>query len=170
MTLRLEHVLVPVRDQERSACFLADLLGLHVTGESSGSPAGHFAVVRVEDITIDFGTIEIEQFDPHHLAFAVDDVTFDAVIARICAAGIEYTADPTHQRPGELNDKRRRTRPVRLRSRRSQPRVPHPTDHHIARRRPGSGSSRRPIGWSDQCRCRARCFSWAERATTRVTT
>ncbi len=102
MTLSLEHVLVPVRDQERSACFLADLLGLQVTGESSGSPAGHFAVVRVEDITIDFGTIE--QFDPHHLAFAVDDETFDAILARIRVAGIEYSADPTHQRPGELND------------------------------------------------------------------
>ena len=102
MTLRLEHVFVPVRDQERSARFLADLLGLQVTGESSGSPAGHFAVVRVEDITIDFATIE--QFDPHHLAFAVDDETFAAILARIRAAGIQYTADPTHQRPGELND------------------------------------------------------------------
>jgi len=102
MTLRLEHVLVPVHDQERSARFLADLLGLQVTGESSGSPAGHFAVVRVEDITIDFGTIE--QFDPHHLAFAVDDETFDAVLARIRFAGIEYSADSTHHRPGELND------------------------------------------------------------------
>jgi len=97
MTLRLEHVLVPVRDQERSARFLADLLGLQVIGESSGSPAGHFAVVRVEDITIDFGTID-------HLAFAVDDETFDAVLARIRGAGIEYSADPTHHRPGELND------------------------------------------------------------------
>ncbi len=102
MTLRLEHVLVPVHDQERSARFLADLLGLQVTGESSGSPAGHFAVVRVEDITIDFGTIE--QFDPHHFAFAVDDETFDAVLARIRGACIEYSADPTHHRPGELND------------------------------------------------------------------
>ncbi len=37
MTLRLEHLLVPARDQERSASFLADLLGLQVTRESSGS-------------------------------------------------------------------------------------------------------------------------------------
>lgn len=102
MTLRLEHVLVPARDQERSARFLADLLGLRVTGESSGSAAAHFAVVRVEDITIDFGTIE--QFDPHHVAFAIDEETFDAILARIRAAGLQYSADPTHQRPGELND------------------------------------------------------------------
>ncbi len=102
MTLRLEHLLIPARDQERSARFLADLLGLQVTGESSGSPAAHFAVVRVKDITIDFATIE--QVNPHHLAFAVDDETFDAILDRITAAGLEYSADPTHQRSGELND------------------------------------------------------------------
>jgi catechol 2,3-dioxygenase-like lactoylglutathione lyase family enzyme len=102
MTLRLEHLLIPARDQDRSASFLANLLGLKVTGESSGSPAAHFSVVRVQDITIDFATIE--QFDPHHLAFAVDDQTFDAILDRIHAAGLQYSADPTHQRPGELND------------------------------------------------------------------
>lgn len=102
MTLRLEHLLIPARDQERSARFLADLLGLEVSGESSGSPAAHFAVVRVNDITIDFATIE--RFDSHHLAFAVDDQTFDAVLERIRGAGLEYSADPLHRRPGELND------------------------------------------------------------------
>lgn len=102
MTLRLEHILVPVRDQDRSARFLADLLGLQVSHESSGSPAAHFAVVRVQDITIDFASIE--QFDAHHLAFAVDDETFDAILERIRAAGLRYSADPTHQRTGQLND------------------------------------------------------------------
>ena len=37
MTLRLEHVLIPAHDQEAGARFLAGLLGLEVTGESSGS-------------------------------------------------------------------------------------------------------------------------------------
>lgn len=78
MTLRLEHLLIPARDQERAARFLADLLDLQVIRESSGSSAAHFAVVRVENITIDFATIE--QFHPHHLAFAVDDETFDAIV------------------------------------------------------------------------------------------
>lgn len=102
MTLRLEHLLIPARDQDRSARFLADLLGLKVSGESSGSAAAHFAVVRVQDITIDFATIA--QFDPHHLAFAVDDETFDAILDRIRATELQYSADPTHQRPGQLND------------------------------------------------------------------
>lgn len=102
MSVRLEHLLIPARDQDRSARFLADLLGLEVSSQSSGSPAGHFAVVRVQDITVDFATIE--QFDRHHIAFAVDDETFDAILGRIRAAGLPYSADPTHQRRGELND------------------------------------------------------------------
>lgn len=102
MTIRLEHVLVPVHDQEISARFLADLLGLEVTRESSGSPSGRFAVVRVGDITLDFATFE--SFDSHHYAFAVDDATFDAIHARIGATGLKYSADPRHRQPGELND------------------------------------------------------------------
>lgn len=102
MTIRLEHLLVPARDKQRSARFLADLLGLDVTYESSGAPTGHFAVVRVGDITLDFA--DIERFDPHHYAFAVDDETFDAIYDRIQAQGLHYSADPAHQRPGELND------------------------------------------------------------------
>ncbi len=101
MTVRLEHLLIPARDQQRSARFLADLLGLEVTGESSGSPDAHFAVVRVHDITIDFATME--RVEPHHLAFAVDDETFDAILARTVAGGQPYSADPTHRRLGELN-------------------------------------------------------------------
>ena len=101
MTLRLEHVLVPAHDQRAGARFLADLLGLEVTGESSGSPDAHFAVVRVGDVTLDYATTE--RFDPHHYAFAVDDGTFDAVLGRVRDAGLEYSADPLHERPGTLN-------------------------------------------------------------------
>ena len=101
MTLRLEHVLIPAHDKERSARFLADLLGLDVTRESTGSPAAHFAVVRVGDITLDYESIEA--FDPHHCAFAVDDDTFDAILDRVKAADLPYGADPRHRQPGVLN-------------------------------------------------------------------
>jgi catechol 2,3-dioxygenase-like lactoylglutathione lyase family enzyme len=102
MTLRLEHLLVPVRDKQAGARFLADLLGLPVTGRSSGSPDAHFAVVQVGDITLDFETID--EFDFHHYAFAVDDDTFDTILARVADAGLSYSADPLHDRTGELND------------------------------------------------------------------
>jgi catechol 2,3-dioxygenase-like lactoylglutathione lyase family enzyme len=102
VTLRVEHLLLPSHEQQRSAQFLADLLGLQVSSESSGSAAAHFAVVQVGDITIDYG--DMQEFTPHHVAFAVDDDTFDAVLGRVKAERLEYSADPTHQRRGELND------------------------------------------------------------------
>ena len=73
-----------------------------MSGESSGSPDAHFAVVRVGDITIDFATME--EITSHHLAFAVDDESFDAILDRVWADDREYSADPMHERVGELND------------------------------------------------------------------
>jgi hypothetical protein len=60
MTLRLAHILVPARDQHADARFLADLLDLEVTGESSGSPDAHFAVVRV---AVRLTALRAEQLD-----------------------------------------------------------------------------------------------------------
>jgi catechol 2,3-dioxygenase-like lactoylglutathione lyase family enzyme len=101
VSVRVEHLLLPSHDPKRSARFLADLLDLEVSGESSGSPAGYFSVVRVGDITIDYANMP--QVSPHHVAFAVDDDTFDAILGRVRSAGLEYSADPIHRRSGELN-------------------------------------------------------------------
>lgn len=99
--VRLEHLLVPASDQDLAARFLADLLDVQVSVESSGSKPGTFAVVRVQDITIDFMTMD--PVVPHHLAFAVDDPTFDAVLDRAREKQLAYSADPMHLRPGQLN-------------------------------------------------------------------
>jgi catechol 2,3-dioxygenase-like lactoylglutathione lyase family enzyme len=102
VTVRVEHLLLPSHAQARSARFLADLLDLDVTEESSGAPVGRFSVVRVGDITLDYA--DMQEFSPHHVAFAVDDDTFDAILGRVQAAELEYSADPAHRRRGELND------------------------------------------------------------------
>jgi catechol 2,3-dioxygenase-like lactoylglutathione lyase family enzyme len=101
VTLRVEHLLLPSNDQQRAARFLAGLLGLDVTEESSGSAAAHFSVVRVGDITIDYG--DMPNVAPHHVAFAVDDDTFDEILGRVKRANLEYSADPAHRQPGQLN-------------------------------------------------------------------
>lgn len=101
MSAVLDHVLVPARDKERSATFLAEMLGLGVTRESAGSPPGRFAVVRVGGVSLDFD--DVESFEAHHYAFAVSEQEFDAILARVHDAGIEHSADPRHQRPGEIN-------------------------------------------------------------------
>lgn len=74
MTVRVEHLLLPSRNQRRAAAFLAELLDLEVSGASSGAPDGYFSVVRVGDITIDYA--DMERFSSHHVAFAVEDETF----------------------------------------------------------------------------------------------
>ncbi len=69
---------------------------------SAGSPPGRFAVVRVGGVSFDFD--DVNGFDAHHYAFAVDDENFDRILGRVTEAGLTYSADPLHRRSGELND------------------------------------------------------------------
>jgi catechol 2,3-dioxygenase-like lactoylglutathione lyase family enzyme len=96
MTLTLNHTIVPARDRQAAARFFACIFGLEVKDN------GHFAAVPVSDtLTLDFA--DSGQFEPHHYAFHVDDVTFDAVFARVKALDIPFTADPFGREPGRIN-------------------------------------------------------------------
>ena len=96
MTIQLDHAIIPARDKTTSARFLAGLLGLRVDSW------GPFAAVRVNDtLTLDFA--DREHFDSHHLAFRVSDAEFAAILDRVRAAGLAYSADPHHQEVGQLN-------------------------------------------------------------------
>lgn len=73
----LNHTIVRARDKDASARFLAGLLGLDV-----GEPVGPFTPVRVnDDLTLDFD--ERQEVAPGHLAFLVDDTTFDRLLGRL---------------------------------------------------------------------------------------
>jgi hypothetical protein len=86
MTIELDHVIVSARDQRKAAQQLAELLGVH------WSPAGvgPFSPVYVNDgLTLDF----IDDPGPYpveHFCFRVSEDEFDAILARIRAAGIKY--------------------------------------------------------------------------------
>ena len=101
MPITLNHILVPTHDKEASAQFFANMFGLHVEAKSPGSPIGRFAVVRVGDTRLDFDNVEV--FEPHHYAFLVSEEDFDIILARVKKAGIEFSADPTHQDTGRIN-------------------------------------------------------------------
>ena len=60
------------------------------------TPAAHLTVVRVPKSTSEYATMD--DFDAWHLAFVVDDVTFDAILSRIRAIGLEHSADSNHHR------------------------------------------------------------------------
>ncbi len=86
MEIALDHLMVPARDKIAAAKLLAGLLG--VAWSETG--AGPFAPVFVNDgLTLDFDewTAPIPQI---HYCFRVGQEEFDAILARIQAAGIPY--------------------------------------------------------------------------------
>lgn len=86
MTIQLDHLMVPSRDRLASAKLLADLLGV----PWSPTGIGPFAPVYVNDgLTFDFDQWS-EPFPLIHYCFRVDEVAFDAILARIKAAGIDF--------------------------------------------------------------------------------
>jgi catechol 2,3-dioxygenase-like lactoylglutathione lyase family enzyme len=98
MPVQLNHTIVHARDRQRSAAFLAQLLGLP-------EPArfGPFLVVRFAndvslDVVEDRGTIH-----PQHYAFLVTEAEFDEIFERIKARGLTFWADPFGKEPGRIN-------------------------------------------------------------------
>lgn len=86
MTIALDHVIVSSHTRDASATRLAELLGV----PSGPAAAGPFHAVYVNDsLTFDF--IETEAaFPVEHFCFRVDEDSFDRILARIQAAGIDY--------------------------------------------------------------------------------
>jgi catechol 2,3-dioxygenase-like lactoylglutathione lyase family enzyme len=98
MTVQLNHHIVWCRDQDRSAAFLADILGL-----PAPTTMFHFQVVELANgMTLDFAATSGE-VQGQHYAFLVSEQEFDEIFGRIRAAGLPYWADPVRGRPGEIN-------------------------------------------------------------------
>lgn len=86
MTVQLDHFLVPCRNQVASAKLLAELLDV------PWEPAvlGAFSAVYLNDgLTLDFQQTD-EPYPVSHYCFRVSQQEFDAILARIQAAGIPY--------------------------------------------------------------------------------
>ena len=84
--MELDHTIVSAKDQRASAKRLAELLG--VRWAESG--AGPFSPVYVSDgLTLDFIDDDTE-FPVQHFCFRVSEAEFDAILARLRAAGVKY--------------------------------------------------------------------------------
>lgn len=93
----LNHIIVPARDKQASARFLADILGVEPE-----APWGHFVPVRTSNgVALDF--VDSKDVRTQHYAFLVDDTEFDAGFAKIKDRGIPYYAGPDKSGPGEIN-------------------------------------------------------------------
>lgn len=97
MSVILDHTIVSAHNKEESAQFLAEILDL-----SEPISWGHFAIVQVGELSIDFvdATGEIQS---RHFAFKVSEQEFDEIFARIQAKELQYWADPSKNRPNEIN-------------------------------------------------------------------
>jgi len=95
----LNHTIVHARDKQKSAAFLAAILGLEV-----GAEWGPFVpVATANGVTLDFATVSEEPIATQHYAFLVSEAEFDTAFARIEELGITYYADPHQRHPGEIN-------------------------------------------------------------------
>ena len=84
--MELDHTIVSAKDQRASAKRLAELLG--VRWAEAG--AGPFSPVYVNGgLTLDFIDDDTE-FPVQHFCFRVTEAEFDAILARLKAAGIRY--------------------------------------------------------------------------------
>jgi catechol 2,3-dioxygenase-like lactoylglutathione lyase family enzyme len=100
MAIVLDHTIVPSRDKEASARFFAEIFGLPYDGVR-----GHFAPVRVnQSLTLDFD--DRDSFESHHYAFYISDEEFDAILARVKAAGRAYGSGPFNPEDGQINTRR----------------------------------------------------------------
>ena len=91
MTIQLDHAIVPSHNQVASAKLLAELLGVPWAAKSDVGP---FSPVYVNDgFALDFIDTE-EDFPVYHFCFRVEQAEFDAILARLKAAGIPYGSTP----------------------------------------------------------------------------
>lgn len=98
MSVQLNHTIVSCRDQQRSAAFLTEILGL-----PAATRFGHFLVVEADNaVSLDFAESSGE-IAAQHYAFLVGEDEFDAAFGRIRDRGLTYWADPGKSRPGTIN-------------------------------------------------------------------
>ncbi|GAA3494994.1 VOC family protein [Streptomyces prasinosporus] len=98
MSVEFNHTIVPTRDREESARFLARILGLEV-----GEPSGMFLpVTTANGVTLDFATVGAD-VPVLHYAFLVSEDEFDAILGRLVDAGVPLQADPHGRHPRRIN-------------------------------------------------------------------
>ena len=98
MSVQLNHTIVSCRDQQRSAAFLAGILGLPAPARFA-----HFLVVEADnDVSLDFAETT-GKITPQHYAFLVGEEEFDAAFDRIRDQELPYWADPGRTRPEVIN-------------------------------------------------------------------
>ena len=99
MAARLNHTIVWCTDQQKSANFLTEVLGLPPPRRFMG-----FLVVDLaNDVSVDYLPAESEPIALQHLAFLIDEEEFDGALARVRERTTQIWADPAKKQPGRIN-------------------------------------------------------------------
>jgi catechol 2,3-dioxygenase-like lactoylglutathione lyase family enzyme len=98
MTVQLNHTIVWCRDQNESATFLTEVLGL-----AEPVRFGPFLVVEASNgVSLDYHDVDGE-IPSQHYAFLISEDEFDQIFGRIRERQLEYWADPGLTRQGQIN-------------------------------------------------------------------
>jgi catechol 2,3-dioxygenase-like lactoylglutathione lyase family enzyme len=97
MAVELNHTNVASRDQAETAAFITAVLGLPDAGRY-----GPFLVVQTAN-GVSLDVADRDDVVPQHYAFLVTETEFDEIWGRIRERGVEFYADPSRKRPGEIN-------------------------------------------------------------------
>ncbi len=97
MPISLNHTIVYAKDQEVSAIFLSEILGL-----PPHTHFGHFAVVQVGETSLDFMETG-DAIASQHYAFLISETEFDQVFQRIEERDLPYWADPGLRDLNQIN-------------------------------------------------------------------
>lgn len=99
MAVSLDHTIVGARDKLKAAHFWAEILGL-----SEPIVWGHFAIIKVGELSIDF--VESDRaIESRHFAFKVSEPEFDEIMRRIEARSITIWADPGKKTVDRINER-----------------------------------------------------------------
>jgi catechol 2,3-dioxygenase-like lactoylglutathione lyase family enzyme len=100
MPARLNHTIVWCRDQQKSASFLTEILGLPPARRF----AGFLVVDLANEVSVDYLPADAgEAIALQHLAFLVSEEEFDGALARVRERTPEIWADPGKRQPGRIN-------------------------------------------------------------------
>jgi catechol 2,3-dioxygenase-like lactoylglutathione lyase family enzyme len=97
MPVHLNHTIVGARDKQKSAAFLAEILGL-----APPTTYGPFSVVELDnEVSLDF--VDDPEVHARHYAFLVSEEEFTQIFGRIRERGLDFWADPFEMHLGEIN-------------------------------------------------------------------
>jgi catechol 2,3-dioxygenase-like lactoylglutathione lyase family enzyme len=99
MPVQLNHHIVLAKDNEATAKFYVEILGVTIAGR-----LGPFVAVSLSnEVTLDFMNAGDTPIPPQHYAFKVSDQEWDEIFARIRTRNLPHWADPFHNNPGTHN-------------------------------------------------------------------